>query len=118
MYYNSIILARNNTIFQLIKCTPHVWLLFFDLFHRSFKERETNVAEIAIKLFSDAELINVEMALWQERVRLAASISRLRIAHNALSLSDLLPEHLKDERVSEQAKHAPVTCWVNSNKIE
>lgn len=105
-------------IFQLIQCAPHVWLLFFDLYHRSFKKRETNVATIAIELFNEANLMPCEMALWKERVKLAASISRLRIAHNALSLSELLPEHLKDGRVSEQAKHAPVNCWVNSNKIQ
>ncbi|XP_048517772.1 putative methyltransferase NSUN7 [Dendroctonus ponderosae] len=69
------------------------------------------------KLFDSVGLSYAENALWSQRVRLAAAVARLRIKHNALSLDELLPAHLKDERVTEQAKHSPVTCWVNCIKV-
>ncbi|ERL94371.1 hypothetical protein D910_11651 [Dendroctonus ponderosae] len=95
----------------------HVWLLFFDLYHRSFNKRETKVMAQTAKLFDSVGLSYAENALWSQRVRLAAAVARLRIKHNALSLDELLPAHLKDERVTEQAKHSPVTCWVNCIKV-
>ncbi|KAJ8958311.1 hypothetical protein NQ318_017457, partial [Aromia moschata] len=98
---------------KLASSAPHVWLLFYDLYHRSFMKRETKVAPIAASLFDAAGIAYAENALWTQQVKLAAAVSRLRIKHNALSLSELLPAHLKDERVTEQAKNNPVTCWIN-----
>lgn len=43
-------------------------------------------------------------------------MARLRIKNSALSLSELLPPHLKDEKVTEQAQNNPVTCWINIYK--
>ncbi|KAG5898472.1 hypothetical protein JTB14_015476 [Gonioctena quinquepunctata] len=121
-YKNVLTQALNDVNFfqifpNLIPITPHVWLLFYDLYHRFFKKRETKVAQQASQLFDTYGLSFAENALWSQKVKLAASVARLRIKHNALYLSELLPPHLKDERVTEQAKNNPVTCWINSVKI-
>uniref|UniRef100_A0AAR5PJ68 SAM-dependent MTase RsmB/NOP-type domain-containing protein n=1 Tax=Dendroctonus ponderosae TaxID=77166 RepID=A0AAR5PJ68_DENPD len=121
-YKNVLSQALNDVSFFQIYCKlehsiHHVWLLFFDLYHRSFNKRETKVMAQTAKLFDSVGLSYAENALWSQRVRLAAAVARLRIKHNALSLDELLPAHLKDERVTEQAKHSPVTCWVNCIKV-
>lgn len=102
---------------QLVSTIPHVWLLFYDLYHRSFKQRETKYVATAATLFDSVGLTYADNALWTQKVRLAAAVARLRIKHNALSLGELLPPHLKNERVTEQAKNGPVTCWVNLKKV-
>lgn len=51
-------------------------------------------------------------------MKLGAAIARLRIAHNALKLSELLPNHLRDERVARCSRLAPVTAWINKNVLE
>ncbi|XP_076252212.1 uncharacterized protein LOC143191222 isoform X1 [Rhynchophorus ferrugineus] len=121
-YKNVLMQALNDIaffqIFPKLEITiPHVWLLLYDLYHRSFKKRETAVAPLASKLFDSAGLSFAENALWTQRVKLAAAISRLRIKNNALSLNDLLPGHLKDEKVTIHGKNNPVTCWVNCTKV-
>ncbi|CAH1126392.1 unnamed protein product [Ceutorhynchus assimilis] len=114
--------ALNDVLFyqihpKLENTAHHIWLLFYDLYHRSFKKRETSVATLASKLFDSVGLSYAENALWSQKIRLAAAVARLRIKHNALSLDELLPAHLKNEKVTEQAKHNPVTCWVNCLKV-
>ncbi|XP_060524217.1 uncharacterized protein LOC132700728 isoform X2 [Cylas formicarius] len=121
-YKNILIQALNDVcffqIFRELDCTaPHVWLLFYDLYHRSFRKRETSIAPLATELFEAAGLSHAENALWSQKVKLAAAVSRLRIKHNALSLSDLLPDHLRDEKVTELANSKPVSCWVNCLKV-
>jgi hypothetical protein len=96
----------------------HIWLLFYDLYHRSFKKRETSVAPIATKLFQEAGLTKAEDTLWGFRTKLAAAVARLRIQHNALSLSDLLPVHLRDDKVPGYGSTSPVTCWINLKKVK
>lgn len=59
----------------------------------------------------------VEVALWESRTKLAAAVARLRIQHSALSLSDLLPNHLKNDKIGECVRGA-VTCWVNLKKVK
>ncbi|KAH1019220.1 hypothetical protein HUJ04_009071 [Dendroctonus ponderosae] len=117
LIYDVFRLKKIINVFQLEHSIHHVWLLFFDLYHRSFNKRETKVMAQTAKLFDSVGLSYAENALWSQRVRLAAAVARLRIKHNALSLDELLPAHLKDERVTEQAKHSPVTCWVNCIKV-
>jgi len=51
--------------------------------------------------------------LWQHRIRLAASISRMRIQVGALRLSQLLPIHLQNEKVAIAAANPVVTGWIN-----
>ncbi|CAH0552622.1 unnamed protein product [Brassicogethes aeneus] len=101
---------------RLVEKSALVWLLLYDLYHRSFNKRETKVQAIAAKLFDSSGLSFVENALWTQRIKLAAAVSRLRIKNNALSLSELLPPHLQDERVSANEGSKPVTCWVNTIK--
>ncbi|KAJ8931764.1 hypothetical protein NQ314_015296 [Rhamnusium bicolor] len=121
-YKNVLNQALNDVSFfqifpTLVHTVPQVWLLFYDLYHRSFKKRETKVAPLAGKLFDSVGMTYAENALWTQKVKLAAAVARLRIKHNALCLSELLPPHLKDEKVTEQAQNNPVTCWVNSVKV-
>ncbi|XP_050312514.1 uncharacterized protein LOC126747764 isoform X2 [Anthonomus grandis grandis] len=121
-YKNVLTQALNDVSFfqtypKLAETTHHVWLLFYDLYHRSFKKRETAVATLASRLFDSVGLSFAENALWSQRVRLAAAVARLRIKHTALSLDELLPSHLKSEKLMEQAKNNPVTCWVNCTKV-
>lgn len=56
--------------------------------------------------------------LWNNRIALAASLSRLRIKSSALGLKDLLPLHLQDEKVSLAAASPIVTGWVNPYKLK
>nr|XP_015839700.1 PREDICTED: uncharacterized protein LOC659893 isoform X3 [Tribolium castaneum] len=93
---------------------PHIWLLFYDLYHRGFKKRETSVAALAIKLFKEVGVWAVEAALWEWRTKLAAAVARLRIKHSALSLSDLLPTHLR----GGAGGGGIVTCWINLKKVK
>ncbi|KAJ8984877.1 hypothetical protein NQ317_002717, partial [Molorchus minor] len=100
---------------KLVDSAPHIWLLSYDLYHRSFMKREIKAAASANDLFDSAGMSYAENALWTQKVKLAAAVSRLRIKHNALSLNDLLPPHLKDERVTGVVKN--LTCWVNRAKV-
>lgn len=50
-------------------------------------------------------------------IKLAAEIQRIRIKHGVLHLSHLLPEHLKDNRVSNSVKNPITYGWINSYKI-
>jgi hypothetical protein len=68
-------------------------------------------------MFEEAGLLDADTHLWDARVKLAAAVARLRIKNNALKLSQLLPPHLRDERVLALGE-APVTAWINTFKIE
>nr|CAH7756823.1 unnamed protein product [Callosobruchus chinensis] len=102
---------------NLVNSAPHVWLLLFDLYHRQFEGRIEADAAVAQRLFPDIGLTLVENALWTKRVKLAAAVARLRIKHNALELAEMLPKHLRNEKVTEFSKTNPVTCWVNCYKV-
>ncbi|XP_045467977.1 uncharacterized protein LOC123676237 isoform X2 [Harmonia axyridis] len=122
-YKNVLMQALNDINFfqifeQLQSSVPIVWLLFYDLYHRSFKKRETAVREIASRLFHHAKLSFAENALWCQRVKLAAAVSRLRIKYNALSLMELLPSHLRGDRVNKETQNIPVTVWINNRKFK
>ncbi|RZC38122.1 methyltransferase NSUN7, partial [Asbolus verrucosus] len=103
---------------ELESTISHIWLLFYDLYHRGFKKRETAVVATAKRLFKESKLTKAENSLWEYRTKLAAAVARLRIQHNALSLSDLLPSHLKDDKVPGYGIISPVTCWVNLKKVK
>ncbi|XP_044758073.1 uncharacterized protein LOC123316146 isoform X2 [Coccinella septempunctata] len=122
-YKNVLMQALNDINFfqifeQLQASVPIVWLLFYDLYHRSFKKRETSVRELAARLFHHAKLSLAENALWCQRVKLAAAVARLRIKYNALSLMDLLPSHLRGDRTNKESRNIPVTVWVNNRKFK
>lgn len=76
------------------------------------------MVELARKVFEHAGILDLEATLWINRVKIAASISRIRIKHSALRLNDLLPGHLRDERITRSIDKNPVTCWVNIKKVK
>ncbi|XP_056648560.1 uncharacterized protein LOC130453009 isoform X2 [Diorhabda sublineata] len=120
-YKNVLTQALNDVTFfqtfpKLSENVQVVWLLLYDLYHRSFNKRETQLAALAHQLFDAYGLSFAENALWTQRIKLAAAIARLRIKNSALTLGELLPPHLKDEKVTEQAQNNPVTCWINIYK--
>lgn len=76
------------------------------------------MVRLAKRLFQEAGLSELERTLWDDRIKIAAAISRIRIKHSALKLNDLLPNHLRDEKVSSAAETTPVSCWVNTKKVK
>ncbi|XP_067645944.1 uncharacterized protein [Eurosta solidaginis] len=90
-----------------------VWLLFFELLGRDFKVRNSEEVDLQYMLFREAQVADIASHLWQHRKPLAASLSRMRIRFNALSLSKLLPMHLQSEKVSNAASNTMVTGWIN-----
>lgn len=56
--------------------------------------------------------------IWNNRIHLAASISRLRIKNSALSLMELLPPHLQDDKVAIATANPIVTGWINPFKLK
>ncbi|KDR23735.1 Putative methyltransferase NSUN7 [Zootermopsis nevadensis] len=102
---------------QFEKQTKIVWLLLYDLYKRRFLPRDQHEELLRERMFEESGLLNADTKLWSVRVKLAAAISRLRIKNNALKLSQLLPPHLRDERVLALVE-APVTAWINTFKID
>lgn len=94
-----------------------MWLLFYDLYKRRFLPRDQLEERSRLQEFEEAGLQEVDMHLWNVRVKIAAALSRLRIKNNALKLSELLPAHLRDDRIVAR-ENAPVTAWINSFKIK
>ena len=94
-----------------------MWLLFYDLYKRRFLPRDQLEEQSRLEEFEEAGLQAVDMHLWNVRVKIAAAVSRLRIKNNALKLSQLLPTHLRDDRIVAR-ENTPVTAWINSFKIK
>lgn len=92
------------------------WLLLYELHVRRYRERSASEREECVREFPEP-LPDLDAALWRLRIKLAAAVSRLRIARSALRLTDLLPPHLRDERVARGRLLAPLTAWVNKNKV-
>uniref|UniRef100_A0A1B6EGC3 Uncharacterized protein n=1 Tax=Clastoptera arizonana TaxID=38151 RepID=A0A1B6EGC3_9HEMI len=88
----------------------HVWLLFFDLYKRDFSPRDALDAKEETE-FQEQGLFEIEIALWNTRVRLAATVARLRIKNGAHSLSMLIPQHLQQKKST--LEEAIITGWVN-----
>nr|CAD7409242.1 unnamed protein product [Timema poppensis] len=102
---------------QFQKQTNQVWLLLYDLYKRRFLPRDPHEEEARAELFDSCGLTELDAHLWSQHVRLAAAVARLRIKNNALKLSQLLPPHLRDEKVIA-LDEAPVTGWVNTCRTE
>ncbi|XP_032594738.1 uncharacterized protein LOC6558914 [Drosophila grimshawi] len=90
-----------------------IWLMLFELYDRHFKNRNSEMHAEQAQLYQDAEVAEIAAVLWQHRIRLAASISRMRIAVGALRLSQLLPIHLQNEKVAIAAANPVITGWIN-----
>ncbi|PSN54872.1 hypothetical protein C0J52_12418 [Blattella germanica] len=63
-----------------------VWLLFYDLYKRRFLPRDHHDEQVRVQLFEESGLLEADVLLWSLRVKLAASVARLRIKNNALRL--------------------------------
>lgn len=61
--------------------------------------------------------VEIHKHIWNDRVHLAASVSRLRIKNGALSLLEMLPTHLQDDKVAIATANPIVTGWVNPFKL-
>lgn len=91
-----------------------VWLLFFDLYKRDFTVRDAMEPAVATA-WTCQGLHEIDEVLWQLRVKLAATVSRLRIKSGAHSLSELLPPHLRHTRSALEENI--ITGWVNVFKV-
>ncbi|XP_034483308.1 uncharacterized protein LOC117788608 [Drosophila innubila] len=107
---------------KYIKDEQRIWLMLFELYDRHFRNRNSELHEQQAQLYKDSEVTELAEVLWRHRIRLAASISRMRIGVGALRLSQLLPIHLQNEKVAIAAANPVVTGWINPflvrNKIE
>ncbi|CAH1635075.1 unnamed protein product [Spodoptera littoralis] len=97
-----------------------LWLFLMELTRRRWGARSRSEMERATQLLEEAgyPFKNIENTLWDERVHLAAAIARIRIKNRAFSLADLLPPHLREERVSACVNKDTVTGWVNTFKAK
>ncbi|KAL4119810.1 hypothetical protein QTP88_012576 [Uroleucon formosanum] len=106
----------NNIDFENIypkysKMTLLVWLMSFDYYRNKFKPRKLDEKEILS--FNKLQLIEIADILKEIQIQLAASFSKFRIKHCALSLSDMLPRHLRNERFKKSSETV-ISCWINT----
>ncbi|BES89915.1 Hypothetical protein NTJ_02722 [Nesidiocoris tenuis] len=95
-------------------CPWKVWLLLYDLYRRDFQQREKFEVEHQAN-FEKNGLSEIDETLWNNKVTLAATISRLRIKRIARTIEDLLPPHLQ---LSHQIMNKTIIGgWVNTFKI-
>ncbi|XP_039966403.1 uncharacterized protein LOC120778596 [Bactrocera tryoni] len=90
-----------------------IWLMFYELLRRNFKQRFSEEIDLQYQLFRESDVEEIAEHLWKFRKPLAASVARMRIKFNALSLSKLLPIHLQNEKVANAASNTMVTGWIN-----
>ncbi|KAH8240099.1 hypothetical protein KR032_011201 [Drosophila birchii] len=98
---------------EYINDEQRIWLMLFELYDRQFKGRNSEEKDLQASLYKEAQVTELAEVLWQHRIRLAASISRMRIRVGALRLSQLLPIHLQNEKVAIAAANPVVTGWIN-----
>ncbi|XP_028028598.1 uncharacterized protein LOC114241818 isoform X1 [Bombyx mandarina] len=97
-----------------------VWLFLMELARRRWEARPRAEQERATQLLEGAgqPFKEMENVVWEQRVHFAAAIARIRIKNKALSLSDLLPPHLREERISACVNKDIITGWVNTFKAK
>ncbi|XP_063075913.1 putative methyltransferase NSUN7 [Engraulis encrasicolus] len=88
-----------------------VMVMLFDLVERKFLPRETVRGDERGPV---QDVKQVEASLLRFKTKLAASLARLRIKQNLLSISDTLPETVKTKE--ERARTLLVHAWVNTLK--
>ncbi|VVC35355.1 Hypothetical protein CINCED_3A017063 [Cinara cedri] len=94
------------------KMTLLVWLMSFDYYRNKFKPRKLDEKETA-QSFESLKLLEIADVLKGIKIQLAASFSKFRIKHCALSLSDMLPKHLRNERF-KKSPETIISCWINT----
>ncbi|KAF6215960.1 hypothetical protein GE061_000297 [Apolygus lucorum] len=109
----------DNEFFQIYpkfqKCPWKVWLLLYDLYRRDFQQRE-KLEEEDQSNFDEDGLSEIDEVLWNNKVSLAATISRLRIKRIARTIEDLLPPHL--QLPHHILNKTIIGGWVNTFKIK
>ncbi|XP_052751597.1 uncharacterized protein LOC113523479 isoform X2 [Galleria mellonella] len=97
-----------------------VWLFLMELARRRWGARARTELERATRLLNEYgyPFKEIENTIWNQRVHFAAAIARIRIKNKAFSLSDLLPPHLREERISACVNKETVTGWVNTFKAK
>ncbi|XP_075972716.1 uncharacterized protein LOC142974335 [Anticarsia gemmatalis] len=97
-----------------------LWLFLMELARRRWGARARGEIERAATLLEEAgsPFKDIENIIWEERVHFAAAIARIRIKNKAFTLSELLPPHLREERVSACVNKDTVTGWVNTFKAK
>uniref|UniRef100_A0A1A9WQ06 SAM-dependent MTase RsmB/NOP-type domain-containing protein n=1 Tax=Glossina brevipalpis TaxID=37001 RepID=A0A1A9WQ06_9MUSC len=90
-----------------------VWLMLYELHQRSFQNRSADESQQQQELYKAVRISDVAESIWKFRTKLAASIARMRIEYCALSLSELLPIHLQNDKVAKAILNPLVTGWIN-----
>lgn len=105
---------KSNCIMHLIYKVIVLWFVFafFLIVFICFCE---NFCFFFLHVYSMAVIHD---SIWNNRIHLAASMSRLRIKNSALSLMELLPPHLQDDKVAIATANPIVTGWVNPFKLK
>lgn len=93
-------------------------MLLYDLHLRHFLKRDPKERPQQRQMYKEADLQTLHKSIWDERIHLAAAMSRLRIKNGALHLSELLPTHLQDDKVAIAAANPIVTGWINPFKLK
>lgn len=88
-----------------------VWLMSFDYYRNKFKPRKLDEKDTLS--FNTLKLLEIANILKEIKIKLAASFSKFRIKHCALSLSDMLPRHLRNERFKKSSETV-ISCWINT----
>lgn len=96
---------------QYTEMTLLVWLMSFDYYRNKFKPRKLDEKELSS--FKSLKLLEIADVLKEIKIKLAASFSKFRIKHCALSLSDMLPRHLRNERFKKSSETV-ISCWINT----
>ncbi|XP_049865482.1 uncharacterized protein LOC126366416 [Pectinophora gossypiella] len=96
------------------------WLFLMELARRRWAARPRGEQDQVTEMLERAgyPFREIESAVWDQRVHFAAAIARIRIKNKAFSLSDLLPAHLREERVMACVHKETVTGWVNTFKAK
>lgn len=89
-----------------------VWLMSFDYYRNKFKPRKLDEKE-TLQSFKTLKLLEIADVLKEIKIQLAASFSKFRIKYCALSLSDMLPRHLRNERFKKSSETI-ISCWINT----
>ncbi|XP_053314368.1 putative methyltransferase NSUN7 [Spea bombifrons] len=86
-----------------------VVVMLYDFQDRKFQPRYIYNKEDIIQ-----EVQEVENLLFRYKTRLAASLARFRIKHNAPTIKHILPESVQKQE--QRASHVPLYAWMNTAK--
>lgn len=108
---NTLSLCLSFFLFQLAEQRQLIWLLFYDLFKRDFQSRPESLENV----INGVELFYVDSMLWDCRIKLGATLSKMRIRNKAYDLEELLPIHLQSSK--SNVEDSVICGWVNGFKV-